>query len=83
MAKVLPISHTVLSPTLEITECHDGFWLWDDTLEMNLVMRADTRDAAFTEALTYYQEKLKETTTQLVALKTKVRAFVEQVTEQE
>jgi hypothetical protein len=53
MAKT--ISHEILSETVAITECTDGLWLYDKTRGMNLAMRAKSRDAAFLEAITYYQ----------------------------
>lgn len=76
MAKQL--SHTQLSDTLKISEQADGFWLWDDTRGMNLAMRSRTRDGAFTEALTYYQEHLKNLEEKHQALTTKVNSFVNQ-----
>lgn len=81
MSKV--ITHTVLSDTLAITECKDGFWLYDKTRGMNLAMRAKTRDVAFTEALTYYQERLAEVEKAHKELTAKVDAFVSQFTEDE
>ena len=57
MSKV--ISNTKLSNTLDLSECKDGWWLWDQTRGMNLAMRAKSRDAAFVEALSYYQERLQ------------------------
>ena len=73
-----PISFTKLSETLQISEHHDGFWLYDETRGMNLAMRAKTRDAAFTEALTYYQTRLKEMEESYAGLKAQVDAFVGQ-----
>lgn len=73
------ISHTDLSPTLAISECHDGFWIYDTTQGMNLAMRAKTRDAAFVEVITYYQERLKEIESSYAGLTGSVRAFVAQL----
>ena len=67
-----------LSDTLHLTECTDGFWLYDDTRGMNLSMRAKTSGAAFVKALTYYQERLKKVETDYHSLQAKVDAFVEQ-----
>jgi hypothetical protein len=53
-----PISSKRLTPTLTLSEFHDGFWLYDTTRGMNLSMRAKTAEAAFVEALTYYQQRL-------------------------
>ena len=43
-----------------ITECTDGFWLYDDYRGMNLAMRADSEKAALIKALEYYQHRLNE-----------------------
>jgi hypothetical protein len=75
------ISFTKLSDTLQISEHHDGFWLYDFTRGMNLAMRAKSRDEAFTEALSYYQDRLKEYEGMYASLKSRVDSFVEQFTE--
>ncbi|AXY81588.1 hypothetical protein [Escherichia phage vB_vPM_PD114] len=77
MSKV--ISHKELSPTLSMSECTDGFWLYDDTRGMNLAMREKTEEAAYIEALEYYQERLKEVENNYNNLKTKVDHFISQV----
>ncbi|WPK37415.1 hypothetical protein [Escherichia phage AV123] len=41
MSKV--INHKELNPTLSMSECTDGFWLYDDTRGMNLAMREKNR----------------------------------------
>jgi hypothetical protein len=74
-------SITSLSDTLEMAECHDGFWLYDYTRGMNLSMRAKTRDDAFVEALTYYQERLKQIEDLYSKLLFQVNDFVQQFTE--
>lgn len=73
-----PISITDLSSTITISECHDGFWLWDETREMNLSMRAKTRDAAISEAFDYYQKRLKVLEAKLNDITTKLDAFLAQ-----
>ena len=73
-----PISFTELSDSLQISEHHDGFWLWDDTRGMNLAMRAKSRDAAFTDALEYYQDRLKTVEAEHAALLAKVNSFLTQ-----
>ncbi len=78
-----PISHKDLTPTLVLSECHDGFWLYDETRGMNLSMRAKTAEAALVEALGYYQEQLKKIKLAYWSLKWQVDAFVSQVTENE
>lgn len=72
------ITSTDLSKTLCLSECKDGFWLYDETRGMNLAMRAKTRDAAFIDALEYYQDRLKEVETDYALLKSKVDVFVSQ-----
>lgn len=79
MAKT--ISHEVLSETVAITECTDGWWLYDETQGMNLAMRAESRDAAFMKAITYYQRRLLEVETSHRTLQRKVDAFVSQFVE--
>lgn len=77
-----PISHKQLTPALGLSECHDGFWLYDETRGMNLSMRAKTAEAAFVEALEYYQERLLEVEKNYTDLKVKVDAFVTQFAEE-
>lgn len=77
MSKV--INHKELSPTLSMSECTDGFWLYDDTRGMNLAMREKTEEAAYIEALEYYQERLKEVENNYNNLKAKVDHFISQV----
>jgi len=77
------ISSTVLSPTLTLSLCRDGYWLWDKTRGMNLSMRAKTSDAAFVEALTYYQNRLTKVESEYKTLQSKVDAFVSQFNEEE
>lgn len=81
MAKT--INHTVLSPTLALTECTDGFWLYDKTRGMNLAMRAKTAQDAFVEALEYYQVRLRQVESEYKALNTKVQSFVAEFVEDE
>ena len=76
MAKT--ISHEKLSGSVAITECTDGWWLYDETRGMNLAMRAKSRDAALMEAITYYQWRLAEIETAHRCLSGRVDAFVSQ-----
>lgn len=83
---VKPISSIDLTPTLSLSEYpqtsgHRGFWLYDSTRGMNLSMRAKTPQDAFVEALTYYQERLKEVEQNYKELSEKVDAFVAQFVE--
>lgn len=76
MSKV--INYTVLSKSLSISQCTDGFWLYDETRGMNLAMREKTAEAAYLQALEYYQERLKEVENNYQNLKEKVDNFVGQ-----
>ncbi len=69
--------------TFHISECKDGFWLWDETREMNLSMRAKTSDDAFVEAIEYYQGRLKRIEAEYRSLKDKVDIFVNQFVDEE
>lgn len=75
------IKNTVLNDTLTLSECHDGFWLYDKTRGMNLSMRAKTQTDAFVEALTYYQSRMSEVETEYRTLRGLVDAFVSNFTE--
>jgi hypothetical protein len=77
------ISTTRLSETLTLTELTDGFWLYDETRKMNLAVHEHSRDAAFVQALTYYQLRLKQVESSLYRLQTRVNAFVDQFREEE
>lgn len=77
MSKV--IRHEKLSPTLSISECNDGYWLYDDTRGMNLAMQAKTEQAAYVQALEYYQRRLQEVESNYKSLRSKVDHFVGQV----
>ena len=76
------ISSTTLCDTLELSECSDGFWLYDETRGMNLSMSAKSSTDAFVEALTYYQNRLREVEQEHIILKKKVYAFVDQFIEE-
>ena len=77
------ISSEGISPTLTLSECTDGFWLYDDTRGMNLAVRAKTKTEAFVKALSYYQDRLGRVEKNYQELKQKVDLFVEQFTEEE
>jgi hypothetical protein len=77
------INITTLSSTLDLAECTDGFWLYDKTRGMNLSMRAKSEQAAFVEALTYYQDRLSRVERELKDLTSKVDVFVSQFTDNE
>ena len=67
-----------LTDTLALSECKDGWWLYDKVIGMNLGMRCKSPDDAFVEALTYYQERLTLAEGNLRSLSEKVEIFVSQ-----
>jgi len=75
------INSTKLTETLTLSECSDGFWLYDNTRGMNLSMRAKTTQDAFVECITYYQERLAQVEGEQRELTAKVDAFVSQFVE--
>ena len=77
------IKNTKLTDTLTLSECHNGFWLYDNTRGMNLSMRAKTPTDAFVEALTYYQRRLSDVETAHRELRGLVDAFVSNFTDDE
>ena len=67
-----------LTDTLTLSECKDGFWLYDKVVGMNLGMRCDTEEQAFVEALTYYQKRLTVSEERYTNLSGKVEKFISQ-----
>lgn len=63
--------------TICLTECADGFWLYDYVLGYNISMRAKTEQAAFTEALLSYQKQLKESKRKYKDIFDKVDDFIQ------
>jgi len=77
------IQKSNLTMTLSLSECTDGFWLYDVTRGMNLAIRSKSSIDAFVEALTYYQVKLKITEQKLFDLEEKVDSFINQFKEED
>ena len=67
-----------LTDTLALSECKNGWWLYDKVVGMNLGMRCKSPENAFVEALTYYQERLTLAEENLKSLSEKVEVFVAQ-----
>ena len=81
MSKV--IKSEKLTDNLTLTECSDGYWLYDYTREMNLSMRAETEKDAFVEALEYYQERTAKVEKKLKKINKSVGDFINSVSEDE
>lgn len=65
-----------LSDSITLTECSDGWWLWDQTRKMNLAMKAASKEAALLSALDYYQDRFNRLDAQHKDLKLKVENFI-------
>ena len=70
-----------VSETLYISQCSDGYWLWDKTRQMNLSVKAKSKEDTFVEALHYYQRRLTEVEQKHSILEKQVDAFVSQFME--
>lgn len=81
MGRAIRTDHVL--PTLHMSECPDGFWLYDDTRGMNLAMRAKTKEEAYVDAIKYYQQRLKKIEEGYRLLRSQVDAFIELTSEQD
>ena len=72
------ISTIKLTETISLSECHDGFWLYDKTRGMNIAMRSKTSTDALVKAIMYYQNRLIDIEQLHKELKNKVDVFVDQ-----
>lgn len=79
MSKVFSTTH--LTPHLSLSECHDGFWLYDHTRGMNLSIRAKSPEEAFVECISYYQKRLSEVENKHDVLVAKINSFLDQFAE--
>ena len=77
------IKNTKLNDNLTLSECKDGFWLYDKSRGMNLSMKANSEQAAFVESLAYYADRLTRVEKQLAEITSKVENFVSQFINQE
>ena len=77
------IKNVFKTDTLSLTECTDGFYLYDSVLGMNISMRAKTEQLAYIEALLYYQKSLQESKLYYKTLNDKVESFLVQFSEEE
>ncbi len=71
-----------LTDDLTMSECKDGYWLYDYTRGMNLSMSAKTQEDAFVEAITYYQKRLKQVENELNRLNKSVSAFIDSISDE-
>ena len=70
-----------LTDTLTISECKDGYWLYDKTRGMNLSMRAKTKQDAYVDTINYYQKRCAEIEMKKKKLYDNVNNFIETLTD--
>jgi hypothetical protein len=84
-----PNEITKLSDTLTLHECKDpkngdfGFWLYDETVGMNLAIRAKTREEAILLALKFHQIAHKRAEEQRDELQAVIAGFIKSLKELE
>ena len=70
------IRNVFKTDTLSLTECTNGYYLYDTVEGMNIAMYAKTEQEACIEALLYYQKRLVEVKTDYKTLNDKVESFL-------
>lgn len=65
-----------LTDKLTLSECEDGFWLYDYDRGMNLSMRAKTEKDAFIDVIKYYQKRLSKVESEFKELENCVLKFI-------
>lgn len=76
------IKNRKLTDTLTMSECKDGYWLYDYTRSMNLSMKVKTEEDAFVEAITYYQKRTKEVEDKLNRFDKSINSFIESISDE-
>lgn len=77
------IRNIKLTDNLTLSECKDGYWLYDYTIGMNLSMSAKTQEDAFIEGITYYQKRLKKVEDDFRKLNKSVSVFIDSVSDED
>jgi hypothetical protein len=75
------IRNVFSTDTLSLTECTDGYYLYDKVIGYNIVMRAKTEQEACIEALLHYQKEHSSLQKDYKELYAKVEFFVTQFIE--
>lgn len=81
MAKA--IRNVFKTETLSLTECNDGYYLYDHVVGQNICMRAKTEQGACIEALLWYQNRLATVKGNYTDLNNKVQGFISQFDREE
>jgi len=77
------IRNIKLTDTLTLSECEDGYWLYDYTRGMNLSMKAKTKEDCFIEAIQYYQKRTKTVENRMKILNKSIDVFIDAITGEE
>ena len=72
------IKHVFKTNKFQLSECSDGFYLYDYVQGYNIVMRAKTEQEACIEALEWYQKRLNIAKEDYKTLSNKVDSFLKQ-----
>lgn len=62
--------------TISLTECNDGYWLYDYVVGQNISLRAKTEQDACIEAILWYQKRLASCKLDYKTLNDKVENFL-------
>jgi hypothetical protein len=66
------IRHVFKTEIFTLSECHDGYWLYDKSRGYNIAMRAKTEQDACIEALESYSRRLQQVESECEELNNKV-----------
>ena len=78
-----PIRNVFKTETFTLTECTDGYYLWDRVRQMNIAMHAKTEQGALIEGLLYYQRRCAKISKDYKELDAKVQSFLSQFNEED
>jgi hypothetical protein len=78
-----PIRNVFKTETFTLTECTDGYFLWDQVRKINIAMYAKTEQSALIEGLLYYQRRCAEISKDYKELDAKVQLFFSQFNEED
>lgn len=73
-----PIRNIFKTNTLTLTECTDGYYLWDKIAGFNISIHAKSEQQAFIEGLEYYQRSHFNLKKEYRELDNKVQSFLSQ-----
>lgn len=75
--------HPSTKELITLSNCTDGWWLWDHSRGMNLAMKEESERQSFISAIGYYQDRLTKVEREYNDMAQKVEHFVEQFKEKD